>query len=73
MVKKQCKNFIKCDFCSLAATANFQKVWTKFAIDKNGKYREDKKFRGGDFEEPIGEDNIHLCKKHLDKWLKGEI
>lgn len=64
---------MKCDFCDLAAIANFQKIWTKFTIDNNGEYRKDKNFRGSDLEEPVGEDNIHLCKKHLDKWLKGKI
>jgi len=62
-----------CDFCHSTATANFQKIWRKFIIDKNGKYKKDKKFSGGDFEQPIAGDNIHLCKKHLNKWLKNEI
>lgn len=67
------RNFVKCDFCSSSAVVNFQKVWKKFIIDKNGNYKEDKKFDGIEFEQPIEHYNIHLCKKHLRKWIKGEI
>lgn len=72
MIKRN-KNLIQCDFCNSLATINFQKVWKKFIIDKNGDYKEDKNFDGGDFEQSINEDNIHLCKRHLTKWLKGKI
>lgn len=72
-MKKQYKNFMNCDFCNLEAIVNFQKIWEKFIIDKNGRYREDRKFNGGDFEESIEWDNIHLCKKHSKQWIKGEI
>jgi len=46
---------------------------TKFIIDKNGKYKKDTKFLGEEFEQPTNEDNIHLCKKHLKKFMNGEI
>jgi len=74
-MKKQNRShsFVKCDFCDSKASFNFQKIWKKFIIDKNGRYKEDKKFCGSDFEQPMGEDNVHLCKKHLEKWIKGEI
>ena len=72
MIKRN-KKSIQCDFCNSLATVNFQKVWKRFIIDKNGEYKEDKNFDGSDFEQPIGEDNIHLCKRHLTKWLKGEF
>ncbi|MEK7088579.1 MAG: hypothetical protein AAB913_00430 [Patescibacteria group bacterium] len=72
-MKNQNKNFIKCDFCDFGAIDNFQKVWKKFTIDKKGEYKEDRKFNGGDFEEPTGGDNVHLCEKHLKKWMEGRI
>ncbi len=64
---------MKCDFCDFGATINFQKIWKKFTIDKKGEYKEDRKFNGGDFEEPIETDKVHLCKKHEKDWLKGKI
>ena len=65
--------YIKCDYCKRKAVVNFQRIWVKFIIDKNGKYRKDTKFLGEEFEQPMNEDNIHLCKKHLKKFLNGEI
>jgi len=69
------KNFIsiKCDYCEEIAIVNFQKIWIKFIIDKNGNYKKDTKFDGENFEQPINNENIHLCKKHLKKFLKGKI
>lgn len=72
MAKKN-KNIIRCDLCNSRAIVNFQKVWVKFIIDKNGEYKKDKNFHGEDFEQPMNEDNIHLCKKHLEKFLRGEL
>jgi len=66
------KNFVKCDLCNLKAVVNFQKIWVKFTINKDGKYKKDKTFCGGDFEQPINEDNIHFCKKHLKEWLNRD-
>ena len=67
------QNKINCDFCNARAITNFQKVWVKFIIDGKGRYRRDKKFCGEDFEQPTNKDNIHLCQKHLEKFIKGEI
>lgn len=67
------KNFIKCDFCKSSAIVNFQKVWTKFNINKRGKYREDEEFDCFDVEEPMNDDNLHLCKKDFKRWINGEI
>ena len=72
-MSKKNKNSIKCDFCNLRAIFNFQKVWVKFTIDKKGRYKKDKKFCSEDFEQPINENNIHLCKMHLEKFIKEEI
>ena len=67
------KNFAKCDFCKSPAVANFQKVWVKFNINKKGEYKKDKTFDTFDFSEPINKDNIHLCKKDIEKWINEEI
>ena len=64
---------MKCDFCKLEAVVNYQRVWTRFEINKNGSYKEDSAFDGIDFEEPVEENNVHLCKKHEDEWIKGKI
>lgn len=64
---------IKCDFCNLDAKFNLQKIWTKFEINENGRYKEDKNFRGCDIEEPVDKDNVHLCARHLDKWINDKI
>lgn len=55
---------MKCDFCNLSTVVNFQKVWTSFTIDKN--------FDCLDTEEPVKENNIHLCEKHSEQWLYGK-
>lgn len=72
-MKKQNKNFIKCDFCGMEAIFNLQKIWKKFIIDKIGRYKEDGKFNGDDLEEPTGGENIHLCMKHSKQWIEREI
>lgn len=64
---------MKCDFCKLKSVVNYQKVWDRFSINKNEEYKEDLTFDGGDFAEPVGNDNIHLCRKHEKEWLEGEI
>lgn len=72
-MKKQNKNFVKCDFCNSRAITNFQKTWIRFIIDKNGRYKKDKRFSNDDFDQPIERDNVHLCKEHLKQWSKREI
>jgi hypothetical protein len=64
---------IKCDNCELEAIANYQKVWTKFKINKHGIYRQSRAFNPLGVEEPIENDNIHLCNKHEEFWLKKMI
>jgi len=51
---------IKCDFCkNNKAKYNLQKVWVLWKIDKNDNY----KFVSTlDIEEPVGEENLHLCE-----------
>jgi len=64
---------MECDLCNSKAIINFQKVWVKFEIDKDDNYKEDKNFDCLDIEEPIEENNVHLCEKHSEQWLNGEI
>ena len=49
-----------------------QKVWIKFNIDEDGEYKIDKEFDRFGVEEPINDDNLHFCKKHFEKWWKGD-
>lgn len=72
-MNNQKENNIKCDFCDAGAIVNFQKVWIKFLIDKSGRYKKDKNFCSEDFEQPMNKNNRHLCEKHLESFLKGEI
>lgn len=65
-----------CDYCSKPAVANYQKVWVRYAVDKNGDYG--KRENTGDWEghlndDPSGDDNAHVCKTHEGPWLNGEI
>lgn len=64
---------MKCDYCVLEAVVNYQKIWTKFEINKNGKYKQSQEFNPIDIEEPIGGDNIDLCEEHEKSWLEEKI
>lgn len=55
---------MKCDYCKTEAVINYQKVWSKFKIDKSGIYKKIRAFDALDIEEPIENDNIHLCQRH---------
>jgi len=63
------KIFIKCNFCNKKSKFNLQKVWIKYNVDATGNYDEDRSFDTFDVEEPINEDNIHLCEICFEKWL----
>lgn len=53
---------MKCDNCEKReAKFNFQKVWTVFRITKNEGY-ERLDVDPMDIEEPVGDDNHHLCR-----------
>ena len=63
---------MKCDYCNKPATVNYQKVWVKWNIDKKGNYS--KNFKTVfDIDEPVGDNNVHLCGEHEKKFLKGEL
>jgi len=64
---------MKCDYCKTEAIVNYQKVWKRFKIGKGEFYKEDGSFDALDIEEPIDDNNIHLCRKHEIPWLKGKI
>ena len=66
-------NSIKCDFFSNNATVNYQKIWVRFKISKDGNYKEDNKFNDADFEHPIENDNVYLCRKRNKDWLEMKI
>ena len=67
------ENFIKCYYCNKNSRFNLQKVWVKYNIDKKGNYNEDKNFDTFDIEEPIDDDNLHLCKSCFENWSNGKI
>ena len=62
---------MKCDKCDKIAVVNYQKVWKRFDVDKDENYTEDDIFDPLDIEEPVDENNLHLCKNH-EKELLGE-
>ena len=64
---------MKCDYCTAEAVVNYQKVWKRFKIGKREFYKEDGSFNALDIEEPIENDNIHLCHTHDSPWLEGKI
>ena len=61
---------MKCDFCKRGAVVNYQKTWTKYNIVNEDYQKKD--IDALDIEEPTGEDNLHLCKKHEEVFLNGE-
>lgn len=67
----------KCNYCKKVATANFQKVWVRWGIDKKGNYSNEPDYlltgKLNEWDEPIGEDNIHVCDKHEEELLDGEL
>ena len=60
---------MKCDYCKKKAIVNVQKVWVAWTIN-NDKYSSSEIL---DVEEPAGDENLHLCEKHYQKFLEGEI
>jgi hypothetical protein len=61
-----------CSFCLEPAISNYQRVWIKWKVFKNGDYA--KRFTPQfDIQEPIEENNIHVCSVHEQPFLNGEI
>jgi hypothetical protein len=67
------KIFIKCHYCNKNSNFNLQKIWIKYNIDKKGNYTEDKNFDNFDIEEPINNDNLHMCKNCFKSWINEKI
>lgn len=63
---------MKCDYCNEKAIVNYQKVWVRYEVQEDGRYKSDKNFNGCDIE-PTYEKNLHLCKKHENEWLERKI
>lgn len=66
---------MECDYhseCGKDATCNYQKVWVRYSLNKDGDYGA-RKYNDELNEDPSGDDNIHLCKEHEQKMLAGEI
>ena len=62
---------IECDFCDKPAVANFQRTWVEYRINKHGNYG--KSQVRADLQEPIEDDNVHVCEKHEEEWLDDEL
>jgi NADH dehydrogenase/NADH:ubiquinone oxidoreductase subunit G len=67
------ENFIKCDYCDKNSKCNLQKIWVKYDINEKGNYSEDKNFDTFNIEEPMNENNLHLCRSCFENWLNGKI
>ena len=63
---------MKCDYCNEKAIINYQKVWVRYRVQKDGGYELDKDFNGCDVE-PTYDSNFHLCKRHENDWLEGKV
>ena len=61
----------KCDHCSKKAVRNYQRIWHIFDITRSGGYTNER--ADCDIEEPIEENNLHLCKEHEAAFLAGEF
>lgn len=62
-----------CDNCGKKeATINFQKVWISWKIESNGDYSTVPEMEY-DVEEPIDEENQHLCEDCEELFRDGKI
>lgn len=64
---------MKCDYCEEDAIVNYQKCWKRFLIDESEDYELDEHFDSSEIQEPTGQDNLHLCKEHEQKFLDGVV
>jgi hypothetical protein len=55
---------MKCDRCGRRAVANLQRVWTVSMINEDDGYGDP--HAQFDVEEPTGDDNLHLCRRHAE-------
>jgi hypothetical protein len=51
---------MQCDQCNKTAKYNIQKVWVVSLVKKDGDYGPVETL---DNQDPIGDDNLHLCRK----------
>lgn len=66
---KRVNNKIKCDFCKKrVAKYNYQKIWVRYTITKDGDYTNRKILEELDIT-----DNLHLCKKCAMEFEYGNI
>lgn len=63
-----------CNYCTRAPIANYQKVWVRWGMVK-GKYSKEPDYHDvgklNDWDEPTGENNVHVCAKHEQPFLNG--
>lgn len=63
---------MNCTYCSNKAVANFQKVWIVWDVNESGAYGDEPKIEF-DREEPVGEENVHVCEKHREEFRSGSL
>ncbi|MBI4723296.1 MAG: hypothetical protein HY769_09955 [Candidatus Stahlbacteria bacterium] len=64
---------MKCRYCGKKAKINVQKVWIKWDYDPKTDSYSDNHELLLDAEEPVGDENLHLCEYCFNKWKEGEI
>lgn len=66
-----------CKYCDNPPVANYQKVWVRWAMTKAGDYQKHPNYEGAyylnKYDEPTGENNVHVCKEHEEKFLDGDL
>jgi hypothetical protein len=60
-----------CDYCSKSAVRNYQRIWHVFTVSRSGRYLAERV--DYDLEEPVDDNNLHLCRQHEEAFLAGEL
>ena len=64
---------MNCDNCGAPATVNVQQAWISWKYNsEKGEYSKNHKLLL-DAEEPIGSENLHLCRECFCNWKNGGI
>jgi hypothetical protein len=61
----------KCDHCPKRAERNYQRIWHVFDVTRSGDYAKERV--DYNIEEPLDENNRHLCVEHEAAFLAGDL
>lgn len=64
---------MKCDYCSKLARINVQKVWIKWEHNPKTDGYSDNHELLLDAEEPVSDENLHLCMDCFNKWKMRKL